>query len=704
VLRIKVNANGSYSIPAGNLFPAGTARTRPEIYAMGFRNPFRLSVDKPTGAVYLGDYGPDAGSASATRGPGGQVEFNRITSAGYYGWPYCTGTNTSVESYVDFTFPSGPSGSRFNCATPVNNSFRNTGLTSLPAARPAWINYDGCSVAAFGCGSESPMGGAVYRFDTALNSPVKFPAVLDGHYFAAEFGRRWLKVIDVNSDGTAGEINPFPWAGTQIIDTAFGPDGALYVLDYGTGFFGGDASSALYRIEYNPGGNLAPSARAAASRTSGVTPLSVNFSSAGSSDPEGGALTYSWNFGDGTSSTAANPSHTYTTNGQRTVTLTVTDPAGRTGNTSLVITVGNTAPVVTLTRPDNGMLVNFGDTVPYTISVSDPEDGPIDCARVKLTYVLGHDSHGHPITSRTGCSGSITIPVDGEHDAAANLYGVFDAEYTDLGANGLPALTTHAQNILQPKHRQAEHYSAQFGTSLIDKTLAEGGRTVGDIQNGDWIAFQPYALGTATRFTARVSSGGAGGTLSVRTTSASGPVHGSVTVAVTGGWDVFTEVSTALSGVPSGTTTLYLTFSGGSGALFDVDSFTFNKSGGPGPITGIGGKCVDISGAGTADGTKIQLWTCNGTGAQQWTRTGSTLSALGKCMDVAGGGTADGARVQLWTCNGTAAQNWVAQATGALVNPQSSKCLDAAGGATADGTQLIIFTCSGGTNQRWTLP
>jgi hypothetical protein len=338
--------------------------------------------------------------------------------------------------------------------------------------------------------------------------------------------------------------------------------------------------------------------------------------------------------------------------------------------------------------------------------VSDPEDGPIDCARVKLTYVLGHDSHGHPITSQNGCSGSIAVPIDGEHDPAANVYGVFDAEYTDRGANGQPALTTHAQNRLQPKHRQAEHFSTQSGVNLFDKPTAEGGRTVGDINNGDWIAFQPYALGAATRFTARVSSGGVGGTLAVRANSPAGTVLGQVTVPVTGGWETFTEVSTALAGVPSGTSTLYLTFAGAAGALFDVDSFTFNKptGGGPGPITGINSKCVDVSGAATADGTKIQLWTCNGTGAQSWTVTGTTLRALGKCMDVAGGGTADNTRVQLWTCNGTGAQNWSAQGDGTLRNPQSGKCLTPSAGGTADGTQLVILTCNGAANQRWTLP
>ncbi|GIE76400.1 glycosyl hydrolase [Actinoplanes philippinensis] len=708
VLRIKVNADGSYSIPSGNLFPPGTARTRPEIYAMGLRNPFRLSVDKPTGAVYVADYGPDAGTTTSTRGPAGQVEFNRITSAGNYGWPYCTGTNTTNETYVDYTFPSGPSGSRFNCAAPVNNSPRNTGLTNLPAARPAWIKYDNCSLAAFGCGSESPMGGAVYRYDAANPSTVKFPAALDGHYFAMEFGRRWIKSIDVNADGSAGQISDFPWRGTQIMDSAFGPDGALYVLDYGTGWGSGDASSALYRIEYNQAGNnQTPIARIAADRTSGTAPLTVGFSSSGSSDPEGGALSYAWNFGDGGTSSAANPSHTFTGDGQRTVTLTVTDPAGLTANASVTITVGNTAPTVTLNTPVDGALFDFGDNVPYTVTVSDPEDGTVDCSRVKVSYYLGHDEHAHAITSSTGCSGTLQIPVDGEHDTAANLYAVFDAEYTDRGAGDQPALTTHTQQILQPRHRQAEHRSSQSGTGLYDKTTAEGGRTVGDIQNGDWIAFQRYALAGESRFTARVSSGGAGGTLSVRAGSATGTVLGTVTVPVTGSYETFTEVSTTLSGVPAGTTTLYLTFQGGAGTLFDVDAFTFGAApsgGATGRIVGASGACVDVNGASSADGTKIQLWTCNNGTNQQWTRTGATWRALGKCMTVAGGATTDGSLVQLSACNGSGAQNWTAGSNGSLVNTPSGKCLDANGSSSANGTQLIIWSCHGGTNQRWTTP
>lgn len=124
-----------------------------------------------------------------------------------------------------------------------------------------------------------------------------------------------------------------------------------------------------------------------------------------------------------------------------------------------------------------------------------------------------------------------------------------------------------------------------------------------------------------------------------------------------------------------------------------------------GPIRGYGGKCVDVAGAGTADGTAVQLYDCNGTDAQNWT-VGSTgtLTALGKCMDVTGAGTADGTEVQLYTCNGTGSQIWQPGPNGSLVNPQSGKCLDATGPSSANGTRLQIWSCTGAANQSWTLP
>jgi predicted alpha-1,6-mannanase (GH76 family) len=125
-----------------------------------------------------------------------------------------------------------------------------------------------------------------------------------------------------------------------------------------------------------------------------------------------------------------------------------------------------------------------------------------------------------------------------------------------------------------------------------------------------------------------------------------------------------------------------------------------------GAITsGLAGKCVDDNHQGTANGTAIQLWTCNASTAQQFTvNSNGSLAVLGKCMDVISGGTANGVKVQLYDCNGTGAQTWRAQSNGTLLNPQSGRCLDDPGSSTTDGTQLQIWDCNGGANQRWTLP
>jgi glucosylceramidase len=124
-----------------------------------------------------------------------------------------------------------------------------------------------------------------------------------------------------------------------------------------------------------------------------------------------------------------------------------------------------------------------------------------------------------------------------------------------------------------------------------------------------------------------------------------------------------------------------------------------------GPITGLAGKCADVAAAGTANGTAVQLFTCNGSNAQQWTvAADGSLQALGKCLDVTSAGTADGTKVQLWDCNGSAAQRWTYTAGHDLLNPNANKCLDVTGNTSADATRLQIWTCTGGANQKWTVP
>ncbi|MFC8849526.1 MULTISPECIES: ThuA domain-containing protein [unclassified Micromonospora] len=124
-----------------------------------------------------------------------------------------------------------------------------------------------------------------------------------------------------------------------------------------------------------------------------------------------------------------------------------------------------------------------------------------------------------------------------------------------------------------------------------------------------------------------------------------------------------------------------------------------------GRVVGLAGKCLDVRNGSSADGTQIQLYTCNGAAGQQWTvGTDSTIRSLGKCLDVNGGSSADGAKVQLWSCNGGGPQRWAAQADGSLRNTQSGKCLDVSGNNSADGAIVHQWSCHGGANQKWTLP
>jgi chitinase len=123
-----------------------------------------------------------------------------------------------------------------------------------------------------------------------------------------------------------------------------------------------------------------------------------------------------------------------------------------------------------------------------------------------------------------------------------------------------------------------------------------------------------------------------------------------------------------------------------------------------GRITGYQGLCLDDRSASTANFNPIQVYTCNGTNAQNWTvNSNGSLTVLGNCLDVAGAGTANGTLVDLYPCNGTGAQSWVHESNGELVNTNSGKCLDDAGYG-GSGTQVQIWACADTSNQQWTVP
>ncbi len=581
----------TYSIPSGNMFAPGTAQTLPEIFAMGFRNPFRITIDPHTGWVLLGNYGPDAGATDPNRGPQGSVEFDVVKEPGFYGWPYCVRDNVP---YNDYDFANNTSGPKFDCANPVNTSPNNTGIQNLPPAKPAtmWQGYSETDPRFPGLGtSGAPTGGPRYKFDPALDNPAKFPEYYDRHWFLGNWNDGWIKTatLDDQGNGTGVFESPFMDTFHRPHEMEFGPDGSLYVIDWGTGFGGNNLDSGIYRIDY-VAGSRRPIARATSDKDNGPTPLTVQFSSDGSQDPDGGSLTYAWDFdGNGTTdSTAANPSHTYNTAGTFNATLTVTDPDGQTGFDTIPITAGNTRPTVTITVPTDGQFAAFGDTVPYEITVTDPEDGTIDCNRVSLNVQLGHDDHAHPLETLQGCSGTFRTETDGGHGANANIFTSIVASYTDNAQGAANALTGQDDVVLHPKPKQAEFFDSMGrtgantggtpGVQTETTTDAGGGLNIGFIEPGDYVSFERVSLEELTGIRFRVASGGAGGTIEARLDSPTGPVAGSVAVANTGGWQNWTNVTMDLPTPPDGTHELFLVFvnpsAGGGDGLFNVNHFT----------------------------------------------------------------------------------------------------------------------------------
>ena len=456
ILRIRPGQRGGYSIPAGNLFPAGMAGTRPEIYAMGFRNPFRIEINRDNDDIYVADYSPDNRTANALRGPAGQGKWTILRGPGNYGWPYCA---TARLPYVDYNFATGVSGATFNCANPVNESPHNTGLRQLPpVTQPdVWYSYslsaefpELTSVPAGGIG---PMGGPAYDFDPAKASPPAWPAYFDGVPLFYEWTRDYIKEFRLDAAGNLAVIRPaggaFP--GVSLLgtlgpangdqrtldngmDLEFGPDGALYTLEYGDGFFSENADAQLAKIDYiGPGGNHAPRVEVSANPTRGLPRLTVSFSSAGTIDPDGDQLTYEWYLDDNddVDSTAPNPTFTYKKEGVYQATLKVTDEHGRSSSSYVEITVGNQPPVVDLTTtPGPGQPFTFGQSVSFTVTVTD--EAATDCSRVQVFYIVGHDTHGHPQSTTAGCSGTIQTTVPQGHEPG-EITAVFVAEYTDAG-------------------------------------------------------------------------------------------------------------------------------------------------------------------------------------------------------------------------------------------------------------------------------
>ncbi|RAW00771.1 ThuA domain-containing protein [Pseudochryseolinea flava] len=384
ILRIHPEADGTYTIPDGNLFPKGTAKTRPEIYAMGARNPYRISVDKKTGYLYWGDVGPDAGQDSVGRGPRAYDEINQARKPGFFGWPYFIGDNSA---YNTRDFKTGKQGAAFDPAKPVNNSANNTGLTELPPAQKAfiWYPYDvSPEFPLVGKGGRTAMAGPVFYTEDFNGAKRAFPDYYNGKLFIYEWMRGWIMAVTMDEQGNYVSMERFmpSYQFSNPMDMEFGPDGDLYMLEYGTAWFMGNDDARLVRIEYN-GGNRKPVIRMAADKTKGAVPLSVNLSAAGTKDYDRDDLSYEWKITSKNGETIAtlkdeNTKYTFDKVGEFTANLTVTDSKGEKASNQIIILAGNEPPVLSFDIM-NGNKSFFFPNLPfdYEVKVSDQEDGAL---------------------------------------------------------------------------------------------------------------------------------------------------------------------------------------------------------------------------------------------------------------------------------------------------------------------------------------
>ena len=362
------------------------------------------------------------------------------------------------------TSPTGTSGAKFNCAAPVNNSPNNTGLTNLPPAKPAvaWMGYTETDPRHPGLGTGgAPTGGPRYKYDPNLNSDTKFPAFYDKQWFIGEWNNGWIKTATLNSDESAvTNVAMTPWQDTfqRVHEMEFGPDGSLYVIDWGSGFNGNNADSGIYRIDYIKGARR-PVAHAAVDKDNGPVPLTVQFSSAGSVDPEGTVadLRVGLRRQRHDRLDRAQPDAHLHHGRHLQRQADVTDQAGMTGTDTLTVTAGNTRPTVKIDFPEDGQFADFGDTIAYKITVTDPEDGTINCADVSLNIQLGHDEHAHPLPTKTGCEGTFQTASDSGHDPNMNIFTSIVATYTDKGSGAAGALTGTDDVVLHTRRKRAEH-------------------------------------------------------------------------------------------------------------------------------------------------------------------------------------------------------------------------------------------------------
>lgn len=509
---LRITRDGA--IPAGNPYQGANSgrcnvngSTTPgnwcqETFASGLRNPFRFAMDPNASGTrfFINDVGQEKWE-----------EINEGVAGADYGWNtregHCANNSTT------------------NCTNQPTITVNNQVLTNPIFDYPHTGN---CSV---GVSGNAITGGAFLPNGY-------WSSEYDDSYFFGEYVCG--KVFRIKPNGTGGyaasEFNALSTG--SLTSMIFGPYQNTQALYY-TNYTGG---GQLRRIRYVGSANRNPVAVATANPTSGGVPLDVSFNASGSTDADGDTLSFSWDFGDGTTGTGATPTHRYQTAGTYNAVVIVTDGNGGTDNANIRIDVGNTPPQPTITSPTANQLFRVGETITLTGSATDAQEGNLPSSALTWEILLHHNNdHTHPFLPPTsGNNVTFTAPAPEDLAAAANSY--LEIRLTATDSNNLS--TTVTRNF-QPRKVNVTFATSPTGLNLtVNGTNVTGGTTVvswdgyglnvnapNQNRNGDQYAFQSWSDGGAQTHTITTPAAAATYTATFRLVSST--VSGTINYAIT---------------------------------------------------------------------------------------------------------------------------------------------------------------------------
>ncbi len=743
VLRMDpATGNGLASNPYFDSANPRSAQSR--VWALGLRNPYRMTIQPNTGSTNMADGNPGTlliGDVGWTA----WEDMHVIRQGGdNAGWPIFEGmeVNSSYQSAAttlenkDEPNPSNTCNKPFltfndllkqptNPVQTVMNPCSNQPLPGLQRryihARPAldWQHgadvartptFNGSVATATNLGAAGGSPGSPFRGNAATGGAyypgaTQFPSAWRNTYYFADYGANWIRAATLDANGAVTQVRTFlpNGGGNGLVDVEFNPlDGALYYININAG--------DLMKISY--GGNQPPVAVATATTLTGPSPLTISFRGDASSDPDNDPLTYAWDFGDGTTSTQANPTKVFSAASSQgfAVRLTVSDGRGLSDSKTLQVSINNPAPTAKITNPTNNALYPLDRESQYTLAATVTDDD-----LPSLTYswqvMLRHNNHEHREPVQTTASPTITVSPVG-CDGETYLYvikltvtdrgGLIASDsvkiYPDCNSAKLAITNLQATTAANAVRLNWTNPVIAFDNVLV---VVKAGSGFTDRPVDQVYAQDASFTGTgAAFFGGKVVYQGVATSLVVTNLTAGQLYYFRVYTRRGSAWTGGVETS-AIPAAPVVIPPVSTSLTPASNTCYRLVSRT-------------SGKVLGVENGSTGDGGTVRQRTDANQAWQQWKFTATSggyyqvmANHSGKVLDVSGASTADYAAIQQWTYGGGNNQQWQlrydAQGYYQLVARHSGKMLDVRGSNQDEGGEIIQYTANGTQAQQWSI-